>query len=109
MKSKIQKTNVFLLRSSSSCMSSFLNYLEYIRLPSKRPSGLSTCLTTKEPSESCTLFLQNVLTFTSTSQLIFSHTWTELVPLDLGENRVPLSRIQSPFPYCTNITQFTTN
>ena len=38
MKSKIQKTNVFLLRSSSSCMSSFLNYLEYIRLPSKRPS-----------------------------------------------------------------------
>ena len=74
MKSKIQKTIVFLLRSSSSCMSSFLNYLEYIRLPPKRPPGLSTCLTTKEPPESCTLSLQIVLTFTSTSQLIFFRT-----------------------------------
>ena len=38
MKSKTQKTNVYLLRTSSSCMSSFLNYLEYIRSPPKRPS-----------------------------------------------------------------------
>ena len=38
MKSKTQKRNVYLYRSPSQCMSSFLNYLEYLRLPPKRPS-----------------------------------------------------------------------
>ena len=99
MKSKIQKTIVFLLRSSSSCMSSFLNYLEYIRLPPKRPPRPLYMPDDQRASRVMYLFPASCPHFYFHFPAdFFSHTRTELVPLDPGENRVPLSRIQSPFP-----------
>ena len=72
MMSKIHIKEIYLLRSPSTCMSLHKIFYEHHRWPPRRPTGLSTCLTTKEPPELCNLSQKPVSSPSLSPQLFFA-------------------------------------